>query len=185
MDARLTKYNQDYSRKYQSKVRIILQVLKVFAAANPQFPEAFCPEASMTIALTVPNMMPVLGNVGMGERALGHIWCFDLEAKCHIDLTYQQFAHLSKFRAPFLAVPSSDNNTLHELQYALADLGGFNRTFSQDTYKNYGNFSKFGFYTNGIFKSFNTIMKSDTVLRQLLKSIPLYKSLTATTATVR
>lgn len=172
-----------YAVKCPANVKIIEKLINHLTAVVPGFPDAACPETTMTVASMLPGVIPMTGFVERSDGQMyNHYWLFDTNHKCHLDLTYSQFSDVTKrlgFRhgealVPFLVVHANQTGVMESLGYSLANITQFTQTYASGIYKNYGNFNSnsFRYYKDKRLVSYGDDLRKDPYMRYLLSKLP-------------
>ena len=124
LDANLVWYRRNFPEKY----KIVKTVRSVLEEKFEQFPDAFCVDAVRLLLELLPNLSLVCGRFRNGkmERGFLHVWVFDMDAGCHIDVTADQFApyeHKLVFFKPTQTVE------MQKFGYTVSPLETFNELF--------------------------------------------------------
>ena len=124
LESNETWYRQHFSKNY----KIVRTVRSLLEEQFAGFPEAFCVDASRLLLSLLPNVSVVCGRFQTSkmERSLLHVWVFDMEAACHIDITSDQFP-LAKQK--IVIFKASDTASMKKYGYSLTPLNEFNELF--------------------------------------------------------
>lgn len=117
-----------YEQKWPERYAIVVACYDALRRADDQFPEAACPVASRLLCEVMPHCVPMCGKF----RGTNHIWCFDVRARVHIDLTRAQF----RGARPGLKVAVYDAEGVEKEGYELSSLAGFNEAMGISYMKN-------------------------------------------------
>lgn len=109
-----------FRKKCPLKYASILKVIKKLKIMFEYFPEAACLDSSLLLLAHVPNLTLMNGWHKKSRRKVRHAWVYDLENKCHIDVTFGQFHHDLNF--DMLIVRAKNTNILTSMGYSLFQL---------------------------------------------------------------
>lgn len=124
LDANISWYKRRFAKNYDT----ILAARSTLKEKFDQFPDAFCVDASRLLLSLLPNLSVVCGrfqNKKM-ERSFLHVWVFDMEGGCHIDITADQF---SPFKQNIVIFKTSDTDFMKKFGYSVTPLETFNELF--------------------------------------------------------
>lgn len=78
---------QWYKTQCPKEYDIVQKTYKFFKRRFPQFPEAWCPEATYVLKMIMPDTIFCFGTVG----DIPHFWNYDVANNVFIDITVSQF----------------------------------------------------------------------------------------------
>lgn len=108
-----------YSKQYPDRFEIIQKTRAAMENHfKPQFPEAYCTEASKAIYHILKNTSVVCGSFEIDDRdERNHCWNYDNATNYFIDITGDQFPALKNY--PIVIIHETNHALLHEIGYRI------------------------------------------------------------------